>query len=435
MTATEFPSPCTVETLAAMRRDLQRVVTDLDPAVRTTSDAAELLTELARIERIASGARTLLAQRAADADRWRTDGEKSPEDWLARQTGGSKTDARRTLRTSQHLADLDETRQALSEGRLSTRQAETVAAAAVADPRAEGDLLAAAAREPLSTLQETAGRVRAAADPDPAATQRRVHASRSVRFWDEPDGSSAATVRGTRDQMARLRARVEHERDRQMAHARKNGTPESLDNHTYDAFLTVAGVPGAGPQGMDAPAAERDRRRDRGDGLIVHATLPALLTGRMGDGDFVEIPGVGPYPLAHAQRLLLGDAGVDLVLHHGCDVRNVVTSTRAIRRAIRVAVEARDRGRCIIPGCGRKMAEIHHTASANGFADTGRTLLDELGGLCRHHHDDLTHRGARLTGRHRTGWRWVPPPPDRAHPQGRPSATRRRRERARRRRE
>jgi hypothetical protein len=46
--------------------------------------------------------------------------------------------------------------------------------------------------------------------------------------------------------------------------------------------------------------------------------------------------------------------------------------------------------------------------------------------VCPHHHDDITHRGATLTGSHQTGWTWRPPP----HHRARSTDTRHSRDRA-----
>jgi hypothetical protein len=63
------------------------------------------------------------------------------------------------------------------------------------------------------------------------------------------------------------------------------------------------------------------------------------------------------------------------------------------------------------------------------FSETKRTDYKALGLLCQHHHDEKTHRGARLE-RHDNEWWWYPPPdthtaPDPAtcNPNAAPSTT------------
>jgi hypothetical protein len=401
--------------VAELRAQLETALTGLDPQRLTTDDAASLVEELARIEKLAAGGRTVLARRAAQSDRWKRAGEKSPEDWLARHAGRTKVEAKRTLTASRRLQELDDTKTALLAGKLSARQAEAVAAGADADPGAEGELLAAAELEPLAALNDRVAKVKAAAEANPDRHQAKLHAEREVRFWTDAEGAGCAFMRGPQSQMARLRASIDRELDTVFAANRRAGRRERLEAYTFDALHRLLGT-------EDAPDGDRDDEASRGkrkrDELIVHATLPALVTGRMGPGDSVEVPGVGPYPLADARRLLCGDAIVRLVVSSGTDVRTVVTDSRAVTVAMRAALAIRDGGRCVVPGCGRPGVEIHHTVSATGYADSGQTTIDELAWVCKHHHDDLTFRRAELGGSHQEGWRFTPPPPEHAKPPG-----------------
>ena len=49
-------------------------------------------------------------------------------------------------------------------------------------------------------------------------------------------------------------------------------------------------------------------------------------------------------------RSVLGEAFLELVITDGMDVSTVVTDSRTIRRALRVALEERD-PTCCVPGC------------------------------------------------------------------------------------
>jgi hypothetical protein len=105
---------------------------------------------------------------------------------------------------------------------------------------------------------------------------------------------------------------------------------------------------------------------------------------------------------------------VRLVVRHGVDVAAVVTNTHDACTAIKAAALARERGRCAVPGCGRtRNLQLHHTASDTGYRDTGETRLEQLAWVDQDHHDDITHRGAELGGRH-PKWTWKPPDPDKA---------------------
>jgi hypothetical protein len=212
---------------APLREELLSKLGQVDASLLTTGAAADLLEEVSVMERALAGTRLLVAERAAASDRWKERGKKSPEDWLADQAGSTKTEAERALATSEQLAELDATKKAALSGDLSARQAELVAAAAAVNPRVEGGLLRMAGAETLPRLAEEAARIRHAADPDPAATERRARKNRELRFWDDPDGS---------------------------------------------------------------PPGHRSKKTEGRDTLVIHATLPALIRGELGDDTSARPP-------------------------------------------------------------------------------------------------------------------------------------------------
>src|SRR4051812_17089173 len=56
----------------------------LDPALLTGPQAAALVEWFAEVERLAAAGRALVADRAAETNQWRREGDRSPEHWLAR---------------------------------------------------------------------------------------------------------------------------------------------------------------------------------------------------------------------------------------------------------------------------------------------------------------------------------------------------------------
>ena len=98
---------------------------------------------------------------------------------------------------------------------------------------------------------------------------------------------------------------------------------------------------------------------------------------------------------------------VDVLVHDGVDITTYASMTRYTPRPIKVAVRVRDNFRCVIAGCTRnRRVERDHR---DDFADTFDTSYGNLGLLCDFHHDQKTHRGARLE-RHGDEWWWYPPP-------------------------
>ncbi len=117
-----------------------------------------------------------------------------------------------------------------------------------------------------------------------------------------------------------------------------------------------------------------------------------------------EIAGVGPISVQIAASLMADAFGAAIVTN-GVDVFNVAHLGHSVSAHQRSALEARGY-RCEVPGCGATRAlEIDHI---DDWHRTWRTQLDRLAWLCRAHHRDKTHRGARLE------WppvdqRWVAP--------------------------
>ena len=95
-----------------------------------------------------------------------------------------------------------------------------------------------------------------------------------------------------------------------------------------------------------------------------------------------------PLPFATGRRLAC-DASVIAVSARGGKPVSVGRKTRTISPALRRLLRSRDGG-CAFPGC----AQRHHTDAHHieHWADGGRTEIDNLVQLCRHHHR-LLHEG------------------------------------------
>ena len=155
---------------------------------------------------------------------WRADGDRSPEEWLARQTGASKADAGRLVDTGRQLEALPVVAEAAARGELSARQAEAIAGAAAADPGAQSRLVGKAKGASLRELQDECRRTRANAETDPDAAARRAHAKRSCRTWTDADGVTGHLhLSGPVAEMARVDNAVRHRADQTFRPARAAG--------------------------------------------------------------------------------------------------------------------------------------------------------------------------------------------------------------------
>jgi hypothetical protein len=130
-----------------------------------------------------------------------------------------------------------------------------------------------------------------------------------------------------------------------------------------------------------------------------------------------EIVGFGPGSVDLALQIL-PDALVDVLVHDLVDIQAHATMTRHQKRALKAALQIRDR-RCVVPGCQRRRRlEADHR---HDYAKGGPTSAANLELLCDIHHDQKTHRGARID-RTTTHWLWYPPPPAPGEPEPPPGS-------------
>jgi len=138
--------------------------------------------------------------------------------------------------------------------------------------------------------------------------------------------------------------------------------------------------------------------------VIVLVDGIALQRGCVGAGERCEIVGVGPVELDWVNQLL-PEAIVHALVHDGVDITTYASATRSIRKAVRLAVRARD-WRCVVRGCGN--ARFVQQDHRRQFADGGPGSTDNLNVLCLFHHHQKSRDGARLE-RRGDEWHWFPP--------------------------
>jgi hypothetical protein len=366
---------------------LESVARDLEPRCLDGRDAAALVELVARGERICASIKVLAARRVDETKVWRDDGHRSAGHWLAEKSGETVGAAARTLEAARALDDLPETDAAFRSGHLSTTQASEIAAAASADPSAEGDLLAAARETGVKGLRDRCRRTRASAEADDRAWARRLHLGRRVHRWTDPDGAYRADVRLAPDAGARLDAALEGHLDRIFADARRAGRRESRAAYTADALVALAAEGPCKPVEMK-----------------VNVDASVVRNGHVKPGERCEITGVGPVPATTA-RALLDDALVSVLVKDGDDITAVSRATRTIPARLRRALEAR------YPVCGVQSCEndrflqIDHVVP---IAERGPTSIDNTWRICTFHHAQKTLHGWKVIGAP-GNWDLVPP--------------------------
>jgi hypothetical protein len=449
-----------------IRGQLSELVSALDPDAVSGLTARELWGEFDRIERLGSAGKTLLARRVAATHDRDHAGTRTAAESLARQAGTSTTAAKEALDTSNRLTELPSVAGALRNGELSPAQAAAITSAAEADRSAQNRLLELAARASLAELREECARVRAAADPDPDATNRRIHQHRRCRQYADAEGGWNLSARGTAQDGAAFTTVLNAITDDVFNAARRDSRHEPPEAYAFDALMAMAqhaagpdqpavrtnggaepaaDVPGGsdeqvdpagsqagGSQPLDAErSATRSAHSDPGifrnagsrpvrlvpQGrwynprylALLRVDAAALRRGRVDGQELCEIAGVGPVPVSVA-RDLLGEAIVKLVITNGVDVANVTHLGRGPTTAQKIALMWTN-PTCIAEGCHRRRIEYDHRKP---WAQTRHTRLDELDPLCDYHHDLKTRLGWALVPG--TGKRAFVPPDDPRHP-------------------
>ncbi|MFL6206935.1 MAG: DUF222 domain-containing protein, partial [Acidimicrobiales bacterium] len=374
---------------------------------------------LERCSRAIAAAKTLLAKRVEASGRWKTKGHSSAAEHLASISGRSLGAARGELETSNALEDLPATKEALLGGDLSESQGQVIANASKVNPQAEQHLIDHARKANHQALRDEARRAKAAADRDPEATHRRINAERRLSRHTDVDGTWRLNANGTVVDGSIIASELDRLTDQVFRHQRASGTRECRDAYAFDALTemarrsaslrhdtgTAAAVDGAKKHKLAAPQHLALLRLD----------VEALWRGYVEGDELCEIAGLGPIPIEIA-KTLLSDAVLKLVITRGVDVLNVTSLTRGPTQAMQYA-RLWTSPMCTVEDCTRTRVEHDHRWGAE-YKDTRHTRLDELDGLCGHHHDLHTRDGwAMVPG---TGKRPMVSPIDPRHPANAP---------------
>jgi len=275
----------------------------------------------------------------------------------------------------------------LREGDVSVPNAHTAADLAATLPPGSAriafdDALARAARELAPPrFRQRARRVRDELDPRPTVERHaEARAGRFVAVEHDRDGMSWLTAFLPSVDAVRAMARL----DATAAHLRgADGETRTLaqlrSDVLTDLLLTHEGVPAVT--------------------TTVAITVPVLTLLDAAEHP-ATLEGLGPIDPDTARRLAAAAPSFQRILTHpitGSVLDIDRTSYRPpadLRRWLRLRDE-----HCTFPGCGRRAADcdLDHR---QGWAERGRTALDNLAHLCRHHHR-LKHEGR---------WRVAPDP-------------------------
>jgi len=350
-----------VRRLRGAAEALAAAVAEIDLGSMLPAAHQELVALGERIERTGRTVKSMAAARVAESALWRGDGDRTPEDWLARTTGTTRAEAAKELQCGRDLQLVPEVAKAATAGDLSVKQTEAIAGAAAVDPSAAGRLLESANGKGLRELQDECRATRTKADPDPEATRARIHGKRSYRTWTDGDGTGHLHLSGPSDVIARMDNAVRHRCDRLFRDARKDGRREPTDAYAFDAaaeLLTNGGDSKPVPAGADAK-------------IIVRVDLETLLRGRALDSETCEIAGLGPIPVSVVQEWM-DNAFLAAIVTKGTEITKVVHLGRRFTSEQRTALQWRD------PLCARKGCDNRLGLQYDHFEDWAHTHTTRL---------------------------------------------------------
>jgi hypothetical protein len=216
------------------------IVAALDPDEVLASEAPELWFAFDRIERLAASAKILLARRVDDSGVAQRQGMASAAEYLARKSGTSISGSRGALETSKRITTLGQTQAALRRGELSASQVEPIADAVAHNPGSEHKLLNAASRSNLGELRDECARAKAAGDPEPEVTYRRIHQNRFLRRRRDGEGGWNLAARGAPDAGAFFNSSLDPIIDDIFHRAWAQGRREEREKYAFDALIEMA---------------------------------------------------------------------------------------------------------------------------------------------------------------------------------------------------
>jgi hypothetical protein len=392
-----------VTTLTEIADELRDYAAAVEAECFDGRDAARMTRVAAEIERLGGALRLLFGRRAVATNGWvhGTNATRA-EQWYAQIGGISEHKAAKDLQIADRLAECPRTEERLRDGSLSRDQAEQVTSAAASDPAAESKLLDLIERGGgMRELRDEHDRAVAAAT-DMRKAREKAHRERHLRTWVDGAATRGSFSGPTEDVNRLLKALGPFERQR-FTEGRTAGDRDNHDAYRFDALLRMADC--AGTAGASAP-----KRSKTTDVTRVRVDLAALLRGATKAGEVCEIPGVGPVDVSVARDVLRCGL-LELVITDGVDVQTVVSTTRHVPDALKIAIAERDQ-RCKVRGCDRTdHLQRHHTTP---YADGGLTTYQGLGNTCPDHHHLIHHKGYEIVVNDDGTWSLRAPPDEAA---------------------
>lgn len=355
--------------------------------VQSIHDLADEITTLAAHISAATCRFLVLLAEFDERGGWADEGCKTCAAWVSWKCSMQANAAREHVRVARRLPELPRVREAFERGELTYSKVRAITRVEnIEDEEGLVTLARHATASQLERLIRSYRSVLAVEDPE------RHRPERSVSWSYDEDGSLVLRARLPAEEGALVVAALEAARDRLAEPADvedaalspgavEEAAAAAAKSRNADALLTLteASLDESAPGGSSA-----DRYQ-----VVVHVDAAALQgESAAGDAARAELEAGVPLPQEVARRLAC-DASLVRVIEQDGRPLTVGRKTRSIPPAVRRALRARDGG-CAFPGCtNRRHVDAHHIEH---WAHGGRTDLENLVHLCRHHHR-LVHEG------------------------------------------
>ncbi|MFN8124909.1 MAG: DUF222 domain-containing protein [Candidatus Nanopelagicales bacterium] len=252
----------------------------------------------------------------------------------------------------------------------------------------------------LPRIRAFARRQAASIDPVTLNEARvRARAQRGVRFRSHGDGSATITATLTDDTASRINNRLSALAHGLADHDGDAGAGRSFAHRRADVFTDLLldaphRSPGSGPDDGSA-------HPGRGEEVAVVITMDALLGLAQTPA---QLPGGSPVPVEVARELAADRRWRAWITTTDGTVIATSPSTYRPTAALARLIRARE-PYCRMPGCRSGATDLDHTIPF----PHGPTEAENLGALCRRHHNLKTHHSWRLVNNPDHTYTWTTP--------------------------
>jgi len=352
------------------------------------SDGEQLGAEITKLcsHIYAAEARLLNLIRIFDEKKyWEELGLCSCAHWLNFKCGIGMNAAREKVRVAHALADLPKISTAFEKGQLSYSKVRAMTR--IADNSNEDYLLMIAHHGTAHHVEKLVSKFRTAQRLQDAEAANEQYGDREVTHYYDHDGCLVIKARMPAEQGALIVKALEMAMDKDFA---DTDDPEPIAARRADALAEIAETY---MNNSESSGSTADRYQ-----VVVHVSavtsqpVGAAFSRETDAGHIEDGPRVcpkGTWTAETSRRIACDCSVVGIKEDEDGEPLSIGRRSRSIPPPMRRALRARDGG-CRFPGCtNNRFVDGHHIKH---WADGGKTSLDNLVLLCRHHHH-LVHEG------------------------------------------